>query len=274
MVGGIRKAYYKKKNAGQGSGASRRYFAAGAAARALTVSNMRNRIPMQLAPAKAARVLGNMQGTVRSGEKKTVDFTVANQTFSTTLAIALLNGVQQGTGRQNRIGTCVKWDKLHLTGQVISQTGAVVQAIDYGRLMIVYDRQPTGTLPVVADLLADVDQAGTVTNNATCGINLNNRKRFSILFSRRFTLPPVASGGAVTLGYTVNPMSEPSDTQIEKYINLSGLVTEYKSNSNPSTIADIATGAIYILTLSETVAAANAQWIASNKARLTFYDEN
>lgn len=274
MVGGIRKAFYKKKSAGAQAGTSRRFYAAGSAARNQRVQQARVAMPMQLAPARAAVRLGQSQGVVRFGEKKTVDFPVANQLFSTTLAIELLNGVQQGTGRFNRIGSCVKWDKLYLTGQVISQTSGFVSALDYARHMIVYDRQPTGTLPVASDIFTDVDQTGASTTIATCGLNLNNRKRFSILYSKRLTLPPMNNGGTIQQGYTVNPLGEPSDTQVEKYINLSGLVTEYKSNSNPCTIADIATGAIYMLTLSETNVVGVTNWLQSSKARLTFYDEN
>lgn len=274
MVGGIRKAFYKKKAAGGQTSASRRFYAAGSAARHQRVQQARAVVPMQLAPARAAVRIGQTSGVVRAGEKKTVDFPVTNQSFSTTLQIALVNGVQQGTGRQNRIGSCVKWDKLYLTGQVITQTSGFGSVTDYARHMIIYDRQPTGTLPVIADIFADLDQTGATTNNASAGLNLNNRKRFSILFSRRLTLAGVSAAGVITNGYALNPMSEPSDTQIEKYINLSGLVTEFKSNSNPITVADIATGAIYMITLSMVNAAGVSNWLQSTKCRLTYYDEN
>lgn len=226
-------------------------------------------------PSRFAKILNgpDCKGLVRHGEKKSVDFVVTTQLFSTTLAIALMNGIQQGTGAFNRIGRKVAWENMYLSGvlQTISQGVSSVQSL--ARSLVIYDRQPTGTLPVAADIFQDIDQAGTAVNTATCGLNLNNKERFVILHSKRFLLPPTSSGIAPANSvYSVDPFGTDVDSHIEKMINLSGLTTEYKSSSNPMTISDIATGAIYLVAFANGNASAAAEWNQLLKARLNYRD--
>lgn len=269
MVGGIRKSFYKKKGT---KAPAAKYASQGSSNRYRAVSSSRG-MPVVLAgpPSRNAQAMGFQSGTPRVGEKKAVDIPVFNQTFSTTLAIKLISPIQTGTGRQNRVGSDVKYNALHFTGVIASQTSGNASNQDYARAMIIYDRQPTGTLPTAAEIFQDVDEAGAATNTATCGINLNNRRRFRILYSERYTLPAVSATGVVS-NFTPDPFDNNNQMKIDSYINLSGLCAEFKSSSNPITIADITTGAIYCLTLALGTIAANANWLQSCKARLTYYD--
>jgi len=181
--------------------------------------------------------------TQSGSEIKAIDLAVATYNFSlpATNSMVLLNGVQTGAGFFNRVGSRIEMKNLHIRG-LIKNLATAIQ--DQGRLIIVYDRQPTGALPTIADLLQSRDQTGAATNPGTAEINLDNRDRFAILRDASFYFPSVTFTGGVQTNGPAYPGTD-DELDVNIFIKLKGLASHYKSSSNPCTIADIATGALY-----------------------------
>lgn len=161
--------------------------------------------------------------------------------------IILLNGVQTGVGFFNRVGSRIEMRSLRVRGFIYY---AVTSVQDTVRMIIVYDRQPTGALPTVANLLQARDQAGASTNAGSNEINLDNRDRFTILRDYQVTTPScTVAAGVCTNGPA---WSDGNCAQVDLYIKLKGLVTHYNSTANPCTITNIATGALYCYFVGDT----------------------
>jgi len=228
--------------------------------------------PMQLST--AARILNpvSQSGQMRLGEKKTLDLTRAVYTLNSTFLYTLINIVQTGNGAFNRVGRKINLENVYLNGYIDSLRTTTVG--EQARIMVIYDRQPTGTLPVNtgADNVADTSATGTQNVNAMSGLNLNNKERFVIVMDERIFLP----SQTVTAGVVTNPgiqqqTGNPNNLLIKRFLNLQGLSCEYKSTANPITIADIATGALYLVTCSVPLAGAEGYQFIGN-VRLNYRD--
>lgn len=201
-------------------------------------------------------------------EIKAVDGIVSNYLFRTppNTSIALLNGIQTGAAFYNRVGSRVEMKNLHLRGYIQSAATSVTTNL---RMLVVYDRQPTGALPVVSDILQSRDQTGATATNGDSEINLDNRDRFIILRDKQYYAPPCTN----TAGVLTNGPSFPSTDQewdINEFIKLKGLGVHFKSSSSPTTVADIATGAVYVMFVSTT---SDSCWNVNLLWRTRFYDK-
>lgn len=205
--------------------------------------------------------------STRGPEKKFVDTYQEQQGipkgFGTTPAAAtfkLLNAIAQGTDFNQRVGRtiCVKSFTLNwaasaerVTSQILYDPATIAAQQQYPvnnpytfgvRVMLVYDRQPNGAIPVINALLWDM--ANTVYPNPGTSVykttthafnNLNNKDRFMVLLDKKFTLG--SEGG--NLGVFVKK---------HRRINLE---TQYNSSGGLATGVDIQTGAFYLLTFGE-----------------------
>jgi len=181
--------------------------------------------------------------------------------------IILLNGIQAGTGFFNRVGARTEMKNLHIRGIIQNQATSVQESL--ARILIVYDRQPVGALPIIADILQSRSQVGTASTSGMSEINLDNRDRFVIIRDMEFFLPTCTN----TAGVLTNGPAFPGDGtpfEINEFIKLRGLGTHYKSTSNPTTIADIATGSLYAAFVSE---GTDATWTATVGFRLRYNDK-
>ena len=174
--------------------------------------------------------------------------------LNTTADIRLMNGLGVGTSDFQRSGQRIEMKSLRVTGQcqlLSSFTGTAAQS--YGRLMVVYDRQPTGTLPNISDILADQDTAGTSTTNAFSGMNLQNRDRFAMLVDKRFEIPQVqVTAGVVTAGtaYPSAPCPDAGVLTFDEFRILKSLEARYlNTSSSPPAIGDLTSGAVYMITM-------------------------
>lgn len=155
---------------------------------------------------------------------------------------SLLNGVQTGAGYFNRVGSRIEMKNLHIRGDLYY---ALTTLQDVVRMIVVYDRQPTGALPAITTLLQSRDQTGAVSNDGVSEINLDSRLRYSIIRDVEVFIP----SATVTAGVVTNGPQHVNDTKcfnINEFIPLKGLTTMYNSTANPVTIANIATGALYV----------------------------
>ena len=102
------------------------------------------------------------------------------------------------------------------------------------------------------------------------GVNPDYRERFLILADIRLTMPGtsnVSPGTAVTNG--IDPLT--TTFNINRFIRLRNLATQYQATHNPSIIDDISTGALYVMTMGSQ-AAIVAPWEYNAKWRLRYRD--
>lgn len=235
------------------------------AARQAAFASARNLQGMQI-----SRPVGNNpanRGLRQAGtEVKGVDVPITTVVLSTTGTFTLLNGIQEGSSFYNRIGRKVNMKSLHFTGH-IDQTGNGGGVDDYIRIMIIYDQQPNGNFPATADILLNYNNAGATETNSHSHLNLNNRDRFSIVADIRLETSHdtgAASDGLLGM-YTLQ------ETNVNRFIKLKNLVTQYKSTTNPAAIGDITTGALYLFTLGQN-AVATAAYQLLFTSRLRYLD--
>jgi len=195
-------------------------------------------------------------------------------TFSTAL-----NTPNQGTDFYNRIGNRIMMRSLQIFGK-IERTGSNATAVgeDLGRILVVYDRQSNGALPVLSDVILSVDSSGGGLSTAESFINQYNRDRFTVLSDETVYLPPCGINGAVDILPTsyVIPNNHPGKTGgflYQKFIKLKDLETKFNPGG-AGTIADVNTGGLFVLVLSDVASTAGTTvaWQLRIGTRLKFHD--
>jgi len=205
--------------------------------------------------------------TSRGAEVKSLDLTVSTS-IDTTGSVQGLNFIRAGSSFFNRIGRRVELKSLMVKLQI--NPIRTMGTNDYMRIVIVYDRQTNGAAPAVADIIQDTDQAGTNTTNIFTDINLNNRDRFQIFMDKRISLPSLTlTAGVITNIGLIDPVSP--HFIFTKFIKLGGELTQYKADSAPAVIGDIATGGLFMLVLGNQAAGAEGYSVLG-KTRLRFND--
>lgn len=212
----------------------------------------------------------NLPAVLRSSttEIKAIDIpeaTITLEAIGTPPTFHLLNGIQVGSGFFNRIGSKIEMLNLHVRGFLVNIATSVQQ---YGRILIVYDRQPNGAAPAITEVLQSRDQTGTASTTDKSEINLDQRDRFIIVRDKDFFLPSVTNTGGVLTNGPNWPGDIEEHWEINWFIKLKNLLTHFKSSTNPTTVADINTGALYAIFLAGTT----AQWAAQVSFRLRYSD--
>lgn len=185
---------------------------------------------------------GYPRGT--QGEFKSVDTTIAVNS-DTTGAIVLLNGIARGDDINERTGRQVtlRSVQLSLTFGVVSGTG-----IDqYQRYMVVLDHQPNGAALAITDVLDGV----TVTHQR----NLNNRKRFTVLMDKH---------------YSLNASAESGSRRVSQMYRRLNTVVDF-NGGDAGTIADITTNSVYFISIGSVAAGATAGSVIGT-ARIRYTD--
>lgn len=191
--------------------------------------------------------------------------------FNTTGSVVPINLIQVGSSMFNRIGRKVEMRSVRLTGKC--STAPVTRATvnpDFARIMIIYDRQTNGANPAMADFLQDTDQAGVNLTEAYSGLNMNNRERFVTIMDIKFGLPQAtATAGVLT---NVYPNDSLIPVKIDEFRRLRGLTTHFRADSNPAVIGDIATGGLFLISLSEEQTAGTELFQFEWNIRLKYVD--
>lgn len=203
----------------------------------------------------------------RGVETKAVDFAFGTTlTLTSTPQFTLLNGIQEGAGAFNRIGRRISLQQFQLQG-FLQDAGVTTNGVQWGRIMLIYDRQPNATVPQFADLIQSETQTGALANSVVAGRNMDGLDRFVILWDDRFVMPQVT----YTAGVLSNVVPFPTMLEMRKMCSLplKGLETTYKTNTNPSTVADIATGSLYLVTMGDDAAPG---WNLAVSMRTKFVD--
>lgn len=183
-------------------------------------------------------------------EKKGVDtdvsYTPIINTTNTNGGIFPLNLIQPGTGSWNRVGRKVRLQSIRVVG-VLNATfrpdGAGVIRNNNVRLTLLWDKQPSGAaLPSFDQIFGVTDQFGAeACPDYTCPPRYDNMSRFKVLKDWYCDLKCEF----------INPTGATPDykaiAQIDEYLKLKGLETVFSGQSNPCTIADISSGALYLI---------------------------
>lgn len=221
---------------------------------------------MNRANAMTRQIPGNFQPT--GAEIKAIDIVQSGLAYrlpATATNLILLNGIQAGAGFFNRIASRIEMRNLHIRGTVNNVTTSFMQTL---RLLVVYDRQPTGALPVVSDILQSRTQTGAPTTSGVSEINLDFRDRFTIIRDIEHFAPSATNtAGAVT---NAAFQGVGASFAINEFIKLKGLGCHFKSTTSPTAIADIATGALYAMFVSDIQ---DSAWQANVGFRLRFDDK-
>lgn len=235
-------------------------------ARSQAIQNARTMmIPRSIMGGNTRNLPANL--SARNSEVKAVDLPLANYALNQTGSVTTLNLVSTGSSFFNRIGRRIELKSIRISGSVQLLATANASA-DYGRIMIIYDRQTNGAIPTLADILQDTTQAGVNNTDAFSNLNLNNRDRFTILRDLRLYLPGMSAAAGFSTYQTQSDPVEPT-FNIDLFVKLRGLVTQYKADSSPSVIGDIATGGLFLLTFGSKV---TGQYVAQLTTRLRFND--
>lgn len=191
-------------------------------------------------PRKKARVINRAVGSSglrtggwrgvpgRRGELKYVDVFSTFQTFPDSGALFLLNGLAPGTGASQRIGKKALMKTLQFRGSVSANVFTTNPFQGIVRFLWIYDKQSNATAPTVAQILES-------SSSATSFMNMDNRDRFVVLADK--VMPIDQSGG-----------HESAQVKLYKKCNLATIFNA----GTAGTIADITSGSIYLLIMSET----------------------
>jgi len=122
-------------------------------------------------------------------------------------------------------------------------------------MLVVWDKQPTGALPAYSVIMSNTDNAGAVTSDYQSFVNMDYRDRFEIIRDRNFVFPLIVN----TATQAVSSGGD-SIFDVAEYIKLSHEITFNAGTAG--TIADITTGALYLVWVSSEAAASGnaAQW--------------
>nr|UOF76876.1 capsid protein [Cressdnaviricota sp.] len=202
-------------------------------------------------------------------EVKLIDGTAATPganalNLNSTGQVTCVNLISSGSGFNNRIGRKIDLKSLHLTG-LIAQTGTASTTNDYARICVIYDRQTNGVLPTYAEIFTNYSQSSTTASTSFSGLNPDNRERFVMLADQRLVLPATPVSG---VNGSVDALS--TTFSINRFLKLNQ-TTMYKGDTSPSIIGDIATGAVYIVTIGS-IASGSEPYRAQLTWRLRYMD--
>lgn len=184
-----------------------------------------------------------------------IDIATTIYPLDTTGSVTLLNTIAQGAAVTQRVGKKVLLKGLQARG--ISFNGPTATFNDFA-YMIVWDKRPTGALPLITDILTSV--APTAMNNDA------NAGRFSIL--KR--VDGIMIGNQSLTGAVANYATDNAALDQDWYLDLKMRETVYKAAATGA-IGDIEQGALYLVTVGGNVAGTGAANLQQT-FRLRFLD--
>jgi len=185
-----------------------------------------------------------------------------------------------GTDNFNRIGRTIKWRHLMIKGHIeINETRSPALPYQYppgvARSLVVYDRQVNGTLPVISDILQNVDVSGSPNLNTGTFKNWNQVGRFLVLRDRVNSLPgfTISDFGAGQYSITnITPITDQTQsTLFDEFIDVSHLNAEFIGTSGLT--GSFNGGAFYMVFLGDPGwGLNNGAYLFTGTIRLTYTD--
>jgi len=184
----------------------------------------------------------------RLPEKRTVDNGLIDIDFSSTAQFTLLNGIQLGDEFYQREGKDITITGIHLRGMLSLTGSATATGSDYCRLILIYDRQANGAAPTFANIFSTRDQANNAVSTAYALRNVVNKKRFKILMDKHFSYPPVDANVTIDIASKIMPQLHGQiKSPLVDWGKRVKLPVVYSGSTNPSVIADIQYGSLYLI---------------------------
>lgn len=214
---------------------SAKMAAARSAARTTLVELRRSRpIPASFRPRLPAR----------AGEMKQVDIpTTTIGLASGTSSFTFLNGVAPGTAKYQRIGNKITPQYIDFQARLTNLNTSTNEHFQL-KVSLIWDRQPTGILPIYSDIYQDVTALGATSSDYESGRNMDTTDRFLTLATKDVLL---TSQGSASGG---------KHTELVKFIRpLRGLAQQFKGSD--SLLASVATGALYFVVTGASAGALN-----------------
>jgi len=194
-------------------------------------------------------------------ERKVNDITTTIYQVNLTGSITLLANPQLGSDFNQRIGRKIVLKSVYIRG-ACSVEAASTQTIGFVsnqliRFIVFADMQPNGAAPNISDVLAQAVP--------TSQLNMDNRDRFKIYSVREYVFDPwfrSAGGDDIMFNRTCYPIKKYKKLNLEVIYN----------GTNGGTIADINSGALYMLWLGSQTAGTGADSIATLSTRVRYDD--
>jgi len=215
----------------------------------------------------------------RMGEVKGVDVSIdATGVLATTGTngnIILLNGVPPGSASYNRIGRKVFCKSVRVFGQLeVVSTPATTTSNMLGQVVrgvLVWDKQPSsGSIPTFETIFGVTAQDGTESSSVLAPLRYDNMDRFKILKDTCIDQNPGnnADGAAASAVNDIRSFDEYYSFKKGKY------ESTYGSTTNPMTITDVSTGALYLVFRAQTNTGGDAtvQVLSNSFARFRYTD--
>lgn len=182
--------------------------------------------------------------------------------------IKFLNPVVVGAELYQRTGRKIYMKSIQIRGHIYSLASSV---LDEGalRTLLVYDAQPNTGTPLIADIIKDAN-AGAATS-VFSSVNLDNRQRFKVLREWNWHMGSTAAnfgGQGIATGQTT--IQDGSQCiHINEYVKLGGLEAVFNA-VNGGTVADIVSGALFLVNISDTNV--TGCWTLNYSTRLRYKD--
>lgn len=196
-------------------------------------------------------------------ELKVNDLGLAAYQVNTAGSMILLCNPQQGADMNARIGRQITVKSIYVRGYVRSfcstlNASAVSSPSQLCRMILIYDAQPNGALPIVTDILNAA--------HPSSHLNLNNRDRFKILADKTYCIDPMTLPAG---GLPVNATGVGVQCRLVKKFKRCNLNVTF--NGSTGNISDINTGAILMMWIGNAVGSTN-HCIAELSTRVRYSD--
>lgn len=202
-----------------GAGRHKRQAMSRSAARALVI-----------AASRGASTRGRTFGEMKHAD---VNYGTAITLDDDSTSVTLLNGIASGVESYNRVGARIDPYSVYLNFQATNDS-TTAGAWQWLRVALIWDRQPTGTLPTYSEIFKNVNAAGTTSVVGLVGRNGETTDRFYTIANKELYLTPkdANSGGRWMQFGSI-------------YKSLKGLKQQFKGTS--AAIGSISTGALYLV---------------------------
>lgn len=225
--------------------------------------------PRSMKRSMGPRAYGKFQASKKHSEKKNLDTDIAAAGLSTvpslaTATVYCLNLLNTGSSGITTVGRRVIMKSLLLRASIrmgTSLNAPAATASTSVRVMVVYDRQPNGSLATIAQLL------GATTYGTASPLSLANSDRFTILLDEKFGIPGCC---VVTAGTNV-AVDEPAPYFLDRYVKV-GLPCEANGSAFTGAISGIATGGVFLLAWSDIAAANSPPVVDCAMSRIRYID--
>jgi len=144
--------------------------------------------------------------------------------------------VSPGTASYNRVGRKIQLRSLRVRGVYELESGSTSVTV---RMVIVWDKQPSGVLPTFDIIFGSTAQDGTESSDVLDALRYDNMDRFQILRDVVVSLTPQGYAGSAVPGL--------NQYVFDEYVKLTGKETVYSAQNTPCTIADVSSGGLYVI---------------------------